>query len=64
LSLYRNINVRWGKNPMYIECSTKIKWMAWLLEGMWKFGGTRKKTDKEICVLCLGEDDIKNVLLM
>jgi len=49
---------------MYIECSTKIKWMAWLLEGMWKFGGTRKKTDKEICVLCLGEDDIKNVLLM
>jgi hypothetical protein len=63
LSLYRDIHVRWGTNSMYIEFSTKIKWMAWLLEVMWKLGGTGKKTNKEICALCLGEDDIKHVLL-
>ena len=63
LSLCRDINVRWGTNPMYMDCSTKIKWMAWLLERMWKLGGTGKKTDKEMCALGLGESDIKHVLL-
>jgi len=37
--------------------------MAWLLEGMWELGGTGKKRVTEIYALCLGEEDIKHVLL-
>jgi hypothetical protein len=56
-----------GGNIPYssIEYCTKKKTheMAWLLSGVWKLRGIRKKIDKGCCPLYLDKDDVKHLLL-
>jgi hypothetical protein len=52
---------------MYIEwCSRKEKKRSgtmWLLAGAWQLEGGRRNTDRVRCPLCLGEEEVKHILL-
>jgi hypothetical protein len=37
--------------------------IVWLLAGVWKLKGMSGNTDKERCPLCLGEEDVKCIIL-
>jgi len=58
------MNFSWGKR-MYTEwCSRKERsGTVWLIAGMWQLTGVRRHTDKARCPLCLGEEDVKHILL-
>jgi hypothetical protein len=51
------MNFNWGKRS-YTECciGEERTGIAWLLAGVWKLKGIRKKADQERRPLCLGEE--------
>jgi hypothetical protein len=45
-------------------CSRKERrGIGWLLGGMWQLKGIRRNTDKGRCPLCVGEEDLRHMLL-
>jgi hypothetical protein len=64
LTLYREMNFLWGKRSYIDWCLRKEQsGIAWLLIGVWQLKGIRRNTDKGRCTLCLGEEDVKQILL-
>ena len=64
LTLHREMNISWGKNPYVEGCSRKGRsGIAWLLAAVWKLKGVRQNTDRGRCILCLGAEGVKYVLL-
>jgi hypothetical protein len=53
-----------GQN-LYIECCSRKEksGIAWLIAGIWQLEGVRRNADKERRPLCLGEEDVKHILL-
>jgi hypothetical protein len=58
------MNSNWGKGP-YIEycCRKERGGEEWLLAGVWKLKGIRKKSHKGRCLLSLGEEDLKYIYI-
>jgi hypothetical protein len=50
---------------MYREwCSRKERsGTVWLVAGVWQLTGVGRNADKARCLLCLGEEDVKHILL-
>ena len=62
--MYQEMNFSWGKR-MYTEwCSRKERsGTVWLVAGVRQLTGVGRNTDKARCPLCLGEEDVKHILL-
>ena len=60
----KRIELFWGKN-LYIECCSRKERsrIDGFLAGMWQMKGARRDVDKNICFLCLDEEDVKHILL-
>jgi hypothetical protein len=58
------MNFSWGKR-MYTEWSSRKErsGTVWLVAGVWQLTRVRRNTDKARCPLCLGEEDVKHILL-
>jgi hypothetical protein len=64
LTLHREINNSWGENPYIEGCSKKeTSGIAWLLAAVWQLKGVRRNIDDGRYSLCLGEKDVKYILL-
>jgi hypothetical protein len=64
LTLYRELNFVWGRKQYIGWCSRrKRSGIAWLIAGIWQLREVRQNVDKGRCPLCLGEEDVKHILL-
>jgi hypothetical protein len=48
---------------VFFEEKKKRSGMSCLLAGVWQLKGMRRNTDKEICALYLGMEDVKHISL-
>ena len=60
VTLHQQINFNWGKR-LYTECWTRKEGSetVWLIDGVWKLKGIKKKADTGRCPLFLHEGDVK-----
>jgi hypothetical protein len=64
LVFYQEMKQEW-KREEYTDCCNRNerRGMAWWRLGIWKLRGSRKGVEKGTCLLCLGKEDTKHILL-
>jgi hypothetical protein len=61
---YCEMKYEWGKVSYIDKCTRKERMgIIWLKAGIWKLRGIRRGFERRRCALCLGEEDVKQILL-
>jgi hypothetical protein len=65
LVFYQEMKQEWEREE-YIDCCNRNerRGMAWWRLGIWKLRGSTKGVEKGTCLLCLGKEHTKHILLV
>jgi hypothetical protein len=64
LLFYCEMKLEWGKETHIDKCTRKERMgIIWWKAGIWKLRGIRRGLERGRCPLCLGEEDVKHIIL-
>jgi hypothetical protein len=64
LVFYQEIKYKWGREEYIDFCyRSERSWIVRIKAGVWKIRGLRRGFEKGTCHLCMGNEQVKHVLL-
>jgi hypothetical protein len=65
LIFYEEIKHKWGRvEKIEFSSINERNGLIWIKAGVWKLRGIRGGLEKRTCPLCMGNEDVKHILLI